>query len=579
MKLSRILLVVLLMGWQTAVASETRDPEADTGRSAKSLVRAESFMVSTANPYATKAGYDILKKGGTAVDAAIAVQMVLTLVEPQSSGIGGGAFALVWDNKNRKLITYDGRETAPQAVEESLFLDDNGNPLNWWQALAGGRSVGVPGVPALLKKVHERYGRLPWETLFQDAIRLSMGGFKVSERLHQLVAKRTNPALGRYDEAWRYFFPNGSPVPTGTMLKNPVLADTLKRIALMGPSAFYKGDIALDMVRVVRSVQDNPGFLTVDDLSGYRAKQRPPVCAGYRGYKVCGMGPPTSGGMTVIQILTMLESWGLQSMKPLSPKAVHLFTQAARLAYADRAVYMADSDFVPVPVKGLTDPGYLSHRADLIDPESDIGKAAAGKPPGIEHAFAPADSPEQPGTSHFSIVDAEGNAVSMTTSIEMAFGSTLMTRGFLLNNQLTDFSFLPDKNGAKVANRVQGGKRPRSSMSPMMVFDSTGNRLVMIIGSPGGSRIINYVAKTIIAVLDWKLDIQTAIDLPHFVNRNGVTDLESGTAAASLKDSLIQMGHKIRLRELNSGLHGIVLRKNGLEGGADSRREGLVMGK
>lgn len=560
-----------------APEAETRDPEAATGVQLKRSVKANRYMVSAANPYAVDAGYRVLKRGGSAVDAAIAVQMVLTLVEPQSSGIGGGAFLLHWDNSNHKLTTLDGRETAPSAATETLFLDSKGQPINWWNALAGGRSVGTPGVIAMLAKAHQQHGKLPWSTLFEDAIALSENGFQVSERLHLLVAKKTNPALGRYEQASDYFFPKGQPLAIGSTLRNPELADTLKRIATVGPKAFYSGDIAKDIVRTVQGAQDNPGLLTEQDLAAYQAKERPPVCANYHQYRVCGMGPPTSGGITTLQILSLLEPYTLSRYAPMDADAVHLFSQASRLAYADRDLYIADSDFVEVPVTGLLDPQYLKTRSALINIERDMSKATAGDVPS-RAAFSTGNTHAQPSTSHISIVDASGNAISMTTSIEMAFGSTLMVRGFLLNNQLTDFSFRHQQQGKPVANRVEGRKRPRSSMSPMMIFDKNG-KLVLVVGSPGGSRIINYVAKTIIGILDWQLDIQQAIDLPNISNRNGTTDLEVDTPAADLKPELESKGHVVKLRELNSGIHAILITPDGLIGGADSRREGEVKGQ
>lgn len=558
-------------------AAETRDPEAATGFQQKQSTQSKKFMVSAANPYAVNAGYRILEEGGSAVDAAIAVQMVLTLVEPQSSGIGGGAFLLYWDNSAHQLTSWDGRETAPSAATGDLFLDDEGQPINWWDALAGGRSVGTPGVIAALAIAHKQHGKLPWSTLFEDAIALSEKGFKVSERLHLLIEKKTNPALGRYDKARNYFYPNDQPLQTGATLRNPELADTLKRIAAIGPKAFYSGDIAKDIVSTVKSAQDNPGLLSEKDLSSYQAKERPPVCAPYHQYKVCGMGPPTSGGITILQILSLLEPFKLSTYSPTDVNAVHLFSQASRLAYADRDTYIADSDFVNVPVTELLDSQYLKQRSSLINVERDMKTAPAGNIPNST-AFSKGSTHAQPSTSHISIIDASGNAVSMTTSIEMAFGSTLMVRGFLLNNQLTDFSFRNQQDGKPVANRVEGNKRPRSSMSPMMVFDKN-NELLLVIGSPGGSRIINYVAKTIIGIIDWGLDIQLAIDLPNISNRNGSTDLELDTTAVNLQQALEKKGHDINIRELNSGLHGILVTPDGLIGGADSRREGIAKGQ
>lgn len=569
--------VILLSSSQFSAAKEARYPEFGNGRIDQQLVTAKEYMVSSANPYASEAGMRILAKGGSAIDAAIAVQMVLNLVEPESSGIGGGAFSLYWDNKAKKLSSYDGREKAPMTADGSLF-QENGKNMNWWEALAGGRSVGVPGVLAMMEKIHKTHGTLPWSELFEDAITLSEEGFEISPKLAHSIAHKTNPALGRYDTAWKYFFPNGKPIPAGTIKKNPELAMTFRRIALLGSKAFYKGEIAMDIVKAVRAAEDNPGLLSLSDMAQYEAIERPPVCAAFNAYKICGMGPPTSGGMTVIQILKLLEPHKLISYQPLSVEAVHLFTQASKLAYADRAKYMADADFVKVPVEGLIDEEYLKERSKLIKIDTDMGIASAGTPPNADKNWQVSTSPEQASTTHFSIIDKEGNGFSMTSSIEMAFGSTVMVRGFLLNNQLTDFSFSQKKNGKKVANRVEAGKRPRSSMSPFMVFNKEG-KLVMLIGSPGGSRIINYVAKTMLGVLEWDMNIQDAINLPHFINRNGATDLEKETEVTTLKAALEAKGHKVHVRDLNSGLHGIVITKKELQGGADPRRVGSALGK
>jgi len=442
---------------------------------------------------------------------------------------------------------------------------------------AGGRAVGVPGVIAMLEKTHKQYGKLPWTDLFEDAIKLAEYGFEISPKLGQSILNKTNPALGRYEATWQYFFPEGKPLKAGTIKKNPEFAMTLRRIALLGANGFYKGQIAIDIVKAVNDAADNPGLMSVADMANYEAIERPPVCANYKEYKVCGMGPPSSGGMTVIQILKLLEDKNLAQYSPLSVESAHLFAQAGKLAYADRGKYMADADFVNVPVEGLIDADYLRERSKLIG-DSDMGKAKAGTPPNSDANWNESKSPEQPSTTHFSIIDKEGNGFSMTSSIEMAFGSTVMVRGFLLNNQLTDFSFSNEKDGDKIANRVQSGKRPRSSMSPFMVFDKD-DQLLMVIGSPGGSRIINYVAKTLLGVLEWNLDIQQAISLPHYVNRNGSTDLEKDTDAAGLKAGLEAKGHKVSVRDLNSGLHGIVRTEDGLEGGADPRRVGKALGK
>jgi gamma-glutamyltranspeptidase / glutathione hydrolase len=558
-------------------AEDTSPPEGFTGTNNSQEVSARKFMITAANPLAVRAGYAVLKEGGSAVDAAIAAQMVLNLVEPQSSGIGGGGFMLYWDNKAKRLSSYDGRETAPAAVDGSLFRGVDDVPLEWKEALVGGRSVGVPGLLRMLELVHREHGKLLWGRLFSDAIDLAEKGFVVSPRLSSLVESRFNPGLGRYDATWSYFFPEGKPVVAGSLLKNRPFAETLRRIALLGADTFYKGDIGLDVVKTVNGALDNPGIMTASDITGYQAKKREPVCSPYRDYMVCGMGPPSSGGVAVEQALSFLDRFDLASFKPLSLEAVHLVTQAEQLAFADRNSYLADPDFVMVPVKGLLDKSYLKERALLMGAGKRNGIATAGFPP-RSAAFAPGLSPELPATSHISVVDADGNAVSMTSSIEMAFGSALMVRGFLLNNQLTDFSFQELADERPIANRVEGGKRPRSSMSPTMVFDKNGN-LKLVIGSPGGSQIINYVVETIIAVLDWGMGIQEAISLPRYGNCNGDTYLEKGTEVERLVPILEKMGHKVMVTDLNSGLHGIIVNNRGLIGGADPRREGKVLGE
>ncbi|HEY6873390.1 MAG TPA: gamma-glutamyltransferase [Geobacteraceae bacterium] len=558
-------------------AEDASPPEGSTGTHSNREITAWKFMVVAANPLAVQAGYAVLKEGGNAVDAAIAAQLVLNLVEPQSSGIGGGGFLLYWDNKAKRLTSYDGRETAPAAADGSLFRGADGSPMEWKEALVGGRSVGVPGLLKMLELAHREHGKLLWGRLFSDAADLAEKGFVVSPRLSSLVESRFNPGLGYYDATWSYFFPEGKPIVAGNVLKNRPFAETLRRIAILGADAFYKGDIALDVVRTVNGALGNPGHMAPSDISGYHAQKRDPVCVPYRKYKVCGMGPPSSGGVAVGQALSILAHFDLVSTKPLSAEAVHLVTQAEQLAFADRNSYLADPDFVAVPVKGLLDENYLNGRALLMGADRRIEEATAGFPP-HSAAFAPGTSPELPSTSHISIVDADGNAISMTSSIEMAFGSALMVRGFLLNNQLTDFSFTELADGRPVANRVAGGKRPRSSMSPTMVFDGEGN-LKLVIGSPGGSHIINYVIETIIAVLDWGMGIQEAISLPRYGNCNGVTYLEKDTEAERLASLLEKLGHKVAVTDLNSGLHGIMVTGRELKGGADPRREGMVLGE
>ncbi len=573
------LLVGLLATVSTAALAQERQPEDGTGRQRHDLARAERHMVAAAHPQAVAAGLEMLRAGGTAADAAVAVQLVLNLVEPQSSGIGGGAFLLYHDGATRELTAFDGRETAPAAATENLFLNPDGTPMKFFDAVVGGRSVGTPGTVALLAAVHESHGRLPWKRLFTPAIALAENGFTVTPRLEGLLQGRRGDRLRTHGPAAAYFFPGGQPLKAGTIVTNQPFADTMRVIADNGPDGFYTGAIGRDIVAAVRGATGNPGVLAESDLAAYRVIKRTPVCHSYRGHRVCGMGPPSSGALTVGQILGILEHFDLASLGPNSPDSWHLVAEASKLAFADRARYMADTDFVPVPVKGLLEPAYLTARAQSIALDATLPTpVAAGNPPWrTGPGLAPDRARGRPGTSHISIVDGGGNAVSMTTTIEGAFGSQLMVRGFLLNNELTDFSFLPARDGRPVANRLEPGKRPRSSMAPTMVFDGKG-RLELVVGSPGGSRIIGYVAQTLVAVLDWGLDIQAAIDLGRVVNRNGATDLEAGTDAARFQAALTGRGHKVRLRDLNSGLHGIAVTKDGLRGGADPRREGIARG-
>ncbi len=538
---------------------------------------AARYMIAAANPYAAQAGLDMLARGGSAVDAAIAAQLVLNLVEPQSSGIGGGAFMLTYEARDGSVAAYDGRETAPAAATPALFLDAEGQPLGFYDAAIGGRAVGVPGLLAMLEMAHERHGKLPWAALFEPAITLAEEGFALSPRLHSLIG--TARDVGRYATARAYFFtPAGLPKPVGTRLANPEFAATLRAIAGEGAKVFYEGDIAADMVAAVRGAADNPGLMSLADLAAYEAKQRHPVCRDYRQWRVCGMGPPSSGGVTTLQILGLLQGFDLAALAPGSLEAVHLISEASRLAFADRARYLADSDFSPVPVRGLLDGGYLASRAGLIDRQMSGGRASPGEPPFNEGALgAPAPGNEGFSTTHLAVVDGHGNAVSMTSSIESAFGSRIMVRGFLLNNQLTDFSFRPRIDGVAVANRVEAGKRPRSSMAPTLVLDGDG-RLRLSIGSPGGSRIIGFVTQSLIAMLDWGLDVRAAISLPHHINRNGATDLEQYSPLAALGPDLERLGHEVAIRPLTSGLHGIAVTGHGLEGAADPRREGVALG-
>jgi gamma-glutamyltranspeptidase/glutathione hydrolase len=569
---------IVALGTAMARAQEPA-PEDATGRTAKPLVSAERHMVAAAHPDAVDAALAMLRSGGSAADAAVAAQLVLNLVEPQSSGIGGGAFALHYDAPSGTLTTYDGRETAPADADGDLFLGPDGAPVPFAQAMVGGRAVGTPGTVALLARLHARHGRLPWADLFAPAIRLARQGFTVGPRLAAMLAGPRGEPLRTYPEARAYFFPDGIALPAGSRRTNPAFADTLEAIAAGGAAAFYEGPIAADIVAAVRTAAGNPGRLSLSDLADYRVIERAPVCRPYRTWRVCGMGPPSSGGIAVAQILGVLEGFDLPARGPNDPASWHLIAEASKLAFADRNRYVADSDFVEVPRDGLLDPAYLAARAREIRPDTTLAPPAApGVPRGAAREPPASDRARgRPGTSHIAIVDDAGNAVSMTTTIEGAFGAQLMLRGFLLNNELTDFAFAPSRDGRPVANRVAPGKRPRSSMAPTMVFGE-GDTLRLVIGSPGGSRIIGYVARTLVAVLDWGMDVQRAIDLGHVVNRNGATEIEAGTDAEALREPLVALGHDVRVRDLNSGLHGIERVAGTLRGGADPRREGIAAG-
>jgi len=577
-------------------------PEAASGTQTKPGWATRRFAVAAANPLATQAGYRVLKDGGSAVDAAIAVQMVLTLVEPQSSGIGGGAFLLHHDPVQpavRRTEAYDGRETAPAAADEKLFLKADGQPMAFFDAVVGGRSVGTPGVVAMLALAHRDHGRLPWARLFEPAITLARDGFPVSPRLYALL--KTDTYLRQDATAAAYFYtPAGEPWPVGHILKNPELAAVLQAIARQGPRALQRGEVANSMVRAVRNHATNPGTLSEADLAGYKPLKRAPLCSDHaiatRTVRLCGMPPPSSGAITIAQMLGLLQHTPAPTL-PLvhglpSADWLHLYTEAARLAFADRNQYLADPDFVPAPggsFQSLLAPDYLAERARLIGPQS-MKVAQPGVPGPLTQRLSAMPAQPESGTSHISIVDAQGRAVAMTTTIESAFGARLMVNrgkglagGFLLNNELTDFSFVPaNAEGVPVANRVQPGKRPRSSMSPTLVFerlpDGQTGPLLATLGSPGGAAIIHYAAKTLVGMLHWGLDAQRAIDLPNFGSNNGPTRLEVGRFPGDTVRALQTRGHTVNEVDMTSGLQAIQKRPHGYFGGADPRREGVVMG-
>ncbi len=545
-------------------------------------VQADKWMIAAANPLAAEAGREMLRKGGSAVDAAIAAQMVLNLVEPQSSGIGGGGFLVHLRAESGEIATYDGREKAPAKAHPSMFLDQSGSPRKFFDAVVGGLSVGVPGLLRMLEMAHKEHGKLEWSELFQPAIEQAEKGFQVSPRLNGLIAQ--DKYLKVFPTTRSYFHDDtGEPLAVGKVRTNQALADVLREIAENGTDAFYTGPLAKRIVDAVNNVPQNPGALSLADMAAYKAVKRDPVCLFYRQWLVCGMGPPSSGGLTTLQILGIMQSYDLGRLMPddsglMDSVALHLVAEASKLAFADRNTYIADPDFVPVPSAGMLDPGYLELRAQEIASSRAIEKAFPGMP-GLNESwnFAPAGNEHGLSTTHLSVIDGEGNAVSMTTSIENAFGSRLMVDGFLLNNQLTDFSFVPERDGAPVVNSAEADKRPRSSMAPTIVIDGEG-KAVLAIGSPGGSRIIGYVAQAIIAALDWDMNIQNAVSMPHMTNRNGSTDLEKGTGLEGMAPMLESFGHEVKIRPMTSGLHGIRVRDDKLFGGADHRREGVALG-
>ncbi len=558
--------------------AQTENTQTESTRPEPAAPHPGGGMAAAAHPLAVEAGLEILRAGGGAVDAAVAVQAALTLVEPQSSGLGGGAFLIHYSAATGDVTAYDGRETAPAGAGPDLFLDEDGAPLGFLDAWTSGRAAGVPGVVAMLGLAHADHGRLGWGDLFDGAIALAEDGFEVSPRMSESIARTA--AFGPLDErpATRaYFFTeDGEPLPPGHVLKNPAYAQTLRALAQGGPGAFYRGEIAEAVIEAAREAPLG-GTLSAADMESYAPRRAPAMCSPYRIWLVCSAPPPSSGGVMLAQVLALLEPFPLSDLGPDDPRAWHFLIEALRLSYADRDLYVADPHYADVPVEGLRDPAYLAQRAALIDPERAIAHAAPGTPPGAPARAADATD-EAPGTTHFTIVDAWGDVVSMTSSIEAAFGSHRMAGGFLLNNQLTDFARGPaSPDGAAHANAPEGGKRPRSSMSPVIVLERESGEFVLATGSPGGNSIPSYVAKSLAAMLDWNLTAQQAADLPNIVARGDTTQAEAGLSDA-IVETLRDMGHEIvTTRGENSGIHIVrALPDGSLEGGADRRREGVA---
>ena len=538
---------------------------------------ARKWMVVTANQQASKVAAKILSKGGTAVDAMISAQLVLGLVEPESSGLGGGAFLVYFNSSTNKITTLDGRETAPLNVDEKMFQDPNGKAIKFFDAVVGGKSVGTPGTPALLENAHKKWGKIKWSILFEDAIELADKGFVVSKKLSSSIQKNQK-SLSKFKRTKNYFLPNNEPLKAGIILKNKNYAKTLKELAKNGSKPFYQGSIGDEIIDTVQNAKINPGVLDQKDLLNYSVIEREPSCIVYRKYKVCGMGPPSSGAITVNQILGMIENFNVSKLGPYNPETWRIIGDASRLAFADRSIYIADDDFISVPTRELTNKTYLQNRAKNLNSLKKIENIKPGNfEDKLSQNFTDDISIELPSTSHISIVDVYGNALSMTTTIENGFGSRLMTKGgFLLNNELTDFSFKTYKNNKRIANSIEPGKRPRSSMAPTIILKD--KKPIYILGSPGGSNIIGYVVNAIISLIDWKQDAQRAASTAHAINKFGTYYIEKNTHLVKLQKSLKKMNFEVKLRNFSSGLNIIHIDKN-LYGGSDHRREGIAIGE
>ncbi len=538
----------------------------------------QQAMVATADYRATQAGIHTLKRGGSAVDAAIAIQSVLSLVEPQSSGLGGGAFMLYYNASDQSLYAFDGRELSPSALKPNTFLDANGQPKGYFDTAFGGQTVGVPGVVAMLDQAHQQFGRLDWSSLFGNAKQLAINGFEVSSRLSQWLNRF--PHDQAHPQMLRYFYDeSGVARPAGYPLTNPAYAKTLDTLAANGAQSFYTGKIAQAISDAVNTSPVHSGSLSPDDLANYRALSRQPLCKHYHQYKVCSIGPPSSGGVFLLQTLKLLEPFNLSQYAPFSPQALHLIIEASRLSFADRQQFIGDPDVVDVPTSGLLNDLYLQDRAQLINPNQKANQVYAGQPehfdPSFHHAInqSPHIGKEYPSTSHFSVMDRAGNVVSMTTTVQGPFGSFLPAGGFILNNQLTDFSYVAKKDGKPIANAIAPNKRPRSSMTPTIVFDEH-DQVLLVIGSPGGGRIFSYVLKALLATLDWGMTLQSAIDAPNITIPNGSIEFEAYRFDPKTLAALNKLGHTTKQSRQTSGLNGFMIQGRQVIGGVDKRREG-----
>ena len=535
---------------------------------------ANGGVVSAADPRAAEAGREILRAGGSATDAAIAMMLALNVVEPQSSGIGGGGF-LIHAGPGGASTTIDGRETAPASARPDRFLTPDGKKMAFMDAVPGGISIGIPGNIRLAELAHKRWGRLPWRRLFAPAIRLAAQGYQISPALSDRLQLTAKVMAGFPAARALYFDKEGKPLPAGTVLRNPALAKAFQTIAARGAAGFYSGPVAAGITAAVASAPRHPAKLDAADLAGYKAEERSPVCGAYRGYRICSMGPPSSGGIAILQMLGLLERFDLTKLGPEDPRSWHLIAEAMRLAYADRNTYLGDPGFVPVPVKGLLDANYIAGRSALIRIDATIPHAGPGNPPGAEN-WSYAKSGEVPSTTNFAAVDGRGEAISWTSTVESSFGSFVMANGFFLNNELTDFSFLADAAGKPIANRLEPGKRPMSAMSPTLVYGPDG-RLMMALGSAGGPRIIMHVLKTLIGVIDWKKPIGEAIALPNIFLSGDAILLEDDTPLAAMAPVLAKLGQTVSTAKLSSKVNGVERDATGWHGGADPRSEGVAL--